>query len=127
MSEILFTPNQLFTLKRTTLEKRTMNYYKETHDEAQTVKIMIALQVRDELTESDFSFFMQDLVRHLFMKTKITRALRRYYVYFKDYFEKKEWKFLTLRLFPIKTYIAEKIEQLYTKFIKEPLEGLVGS
>lgn len=58
MSEILFTPNQLFTLKRTTLEKRTMKYYKETHDEAQTVKIMIALQVRDELTESDFSFFM---------------------------------------------------------------------
>ena len=127
MSEILFTPNQLFTLKRTTLEKRTMKYYKETHDEAQTVKIMIALQVRDELTESDFLFFMQDLVRHLFMKTKITRALRRYYVYFKDYFEKKEWKFLTLRLFPIKTYIAEKLEQLYTKFIKEPLEGLVGS
>ena len=127
MSETLFTPNQLFTLKRTTLEKRMMNYYKETHDETQTVKIMIALQVRDELTESDFSFFMQDLVRHLFMKTKITRALRRYYVYFKDYFEKKEWKFLTLRLFPIKTYIAEKLEQLYTQFIKEPLEGLVGS
>ncbi|HCM87543.1 MULTISPECIES: hypothetical protein [Enterococcus] len=127
MSEPLFTPRQLFTLKRKTIEKRTSTYYEETRDEAQTVKILIALQVRDELGEDDFSFFMYDLVRRLFMKTKSTRALRRYYVYFKEYFEAKEWRLLTLRLFPIKTYIAEKLEQLYTQFIKEPLEGLVGS
>ncbi|EOH75078.1 hypothetical protein [Enterococcus malodoratus] len=127
MSETLFTPRQLFTLKRKTIEKRTSTYYEETRDEAQTVKILIALQVRDELGEADFSFFMYDLVRRLFMKTKSTRALRRYYVYFKEYFEAKEWRLLTLRLFPIKTYIAEKLEQLYTQFIKEPLEGLAGS
>lgn len=58
MSETLFTPRQLFTLKRKTIEKRTSTYYEETRDETQTVKILIALQVRDELGEADFSFFM---------------------------------------------------------------------
>ncbi|WP_438733407.1 hypothetical protein [Enterococcus sp. AZ128] len=47
--------------------------------------------------------------------------------HFKDYFEAKEWRLLKLRLRSIKTYIAEKLEQLYTQFIKEPLQGLVGS
>lgn len=127
MSNELFTPQQLFSLKGATLEKRLTAYYKESHDEKLTIKILVALQVRGELGEADFAFFMRKFVRQLFMKTKATRALRRYYVFFKDYFEKKEWQKLTLRLFPLKTRIAEKLEQLYTQFVKEPLQGLVGS
>lgn len=113
--------------KRKTLEKRLMAYYEETRDGNKIVKLLVALQVRDELCEADFSYFLKELVRHLFLKTKSTRALRRYFVYFKDYFEAKEWRLLKLRLRSIKTYIAEKLEQLYTQFIKEPLQGLVGS
>ncbi|MBO0452508.1 hypothetical protein [Candidatus Enterococcus murrayae] len=127
MTELHLTANQIFTLKRKTLEKRLMAYYEETHDENKIVKIMIALQVRDELCDADFSYFLKELVRHLFLKTKSTRALRRYYIYFEEYFDAKEWRLLTLRLRSIKTLIAEKLEQLYTQFIKEPLQGLVGS
>lgn len=89
MPENQLTPQQLFSLSRKTLEKRTADFYQESHDEKATIKLLIALQVRDELGESDFAFFLKDLVRHLFMRTKTTRALRRYAVYFKDYFEKR--------------------------------------
>ncbi|MGG5372907.1 hypothetical protein [Enterococcus sp. AZ196] len=75
MTELHLTANQIFTLKRKTLEKRLMAYYEETHDENKIVKIMIALQVREELCDADFSYFLKELVRHLFLKTKSTRAL----------------------------------------------------
>ncbi|MBO0452750.1 hypothetical protein [Candidatus Enterococcus murrayae] len=127
MSEVLYTPRQLFSLKRKTLEKRTKAYYEETHDEKTTIQILVALQVRDELEEADFSFFMKDLVHHLLFKTKSTRALRRYHIYFQNYFDKKEWKQLTSRLFAITTYVAETVKKLFTQFIKGPLEGLVES
>lgn len=121
------TIEKIFRLKRKTIEKRLMDYYEETHDENGTVQILIALQVRDELGTADFSFFLKDLVHHLFLKTKSTRALRRYYIYFKDYFDGKDWRLITLRLFPVKTFFAEKLEELYTQFIKEPLQGLASS
>lgn len=127
MQEMNLTLQKVFSLKRKTIEKRLSAYYEKTHDEKATVQILIALQVRDELGEADFSFFLKDLVRKLFLKTKSTRTLRRYYLFFREYFTAKEWRLLSLRLFPIKTYIAEKLEQLYTQFIKTPLQGLVGS
>ena len=127
MQEMNLTLQKVFSLKRKTIEKRLSAYYEKTHDENATVQILIALQVRDELGEADFSFFLKDLVRNLFLKTKSTRTLRRYYLFFREYFTAKEWRLLSLRLFPIKTYIAEKLEQLYTQFIKAPLQGLVGS
>lgn len=127
MQEMNLTLQKVFSLKRKTIEKRLSAYYEKTHDEKATVQILIALQVRDELGEPDFSFFLKDLVRKLFLKTKSTRTLRRYYLFFREYFTAKEWRLLPLRLFPIKTYIAEKLEQLYTQFIKTPLQGLVGS
>lgn len=127
MQEMNLTLQKVFSLKRKTIEKRLSAYYEKTHDEKATVQILIALQVRDELGEADFSFFLKDLVRKLFLKTKSTRTLRRYYLFFREYFTAKEWRLLSLRLFPVKTYIAEKLEQLYTQFIKTPLQGLVGS
>ncbi|MBU5361421.1 hypothetical protein KQI58_21300, partial [Enterococcus raffinosus] len=81
----------------------------------------------EELTEADFSFVLADLVRHIFMRTRSNSALRRYYVFFTEYFEKKEWRLLEIKLFPAKTYVAEKLKTLFTQFIKEPLAGLVGS
>ncbi|EOI57556.1 hypothetical protein [Enterococcus gilvus] len=127
MPENQLTPQQLFSLSRKTLEKRTADFYQESHDEKATIKLLIALQVLDELGESDFAFFLKDLVRHLFMRTKTTRALRRYAVYFKDYFEKEEWRLLSLRLLAIKTVLTEKLQGLYTQFVKEPLAGFAGS
>lgn len=127
MEKPLFSPNQIFSLKRKTIEKRMENYYTETHDEKVTIQILVALQVRDELGQEDFSFCMKGLVRRILMKSKTSRTLRRYYIYFKNYFSSKEWKVVSLRLFAVKTFVKEKIEKLVSQFIKEPLQGLVGS
>lgn len=111
MTEQLFTYQQLANLKRSTLEERIDHYYNETHDEKNTIKYLIALQVRDELGEDDFSFVLPELVSKLFLKTKSTRTLRRYYHYFRDYFSSKEWQLVKVRLFPVKTYIPEAITE----------------
>ncbi|BBM17926.1 hypothetical protein G15_1573 [Enterococcus avium] len=117
---------QLFNLKRKTLEKRIKNYYRATNDGNGAIEMLVALQVREELCEEDFSYMLANLVQHIFLRTRSNAALRRYYVFFAKYFEKKEWRLLLIKLFPAKTYIAEKLKTLYTQFIKEPLAGLVG-
>ena len=113
--------SQLFTLTRKNLEKRISQYYRETNDGDGALECLIALQVREELTEADFAFVLADL------RTRSNRSLRRYYLFFTEYFEKKEWRLLEIKLFPAKTYVVEKLKTLFTQFIKEPLAGLVGS
>lgn len=103
---------KLFQLRRSTLESRIGDFYNETRDEKTTIKYLVALQIRDELSLEDFSFVLSELVRHIFLKTKATRALRRYYYLFLDYFTAKEWKQLTSRLFTVKRFIAEKLTKL---------------
>lgn len=127
MSKPLFTTQQIFLLKPKTLQKRIDGYYEDTRDVNSTIQYLIALQVRDELGDEGFSFFMKDLVQKLLLQTKTSRILRRYYFYFKDYFSSNEWKVVSIRLFSIKNYLSEKIEKLRDQFIKEPLANLAGS
>lgn len=127
MDEYGLSCKQIFSLKRKTLEKRISNFYNETKDSDSAIRLLVALQVREELGLADFSFMLADLVHYIFMKTKSNAALRRFYIFFEEYFDKKEWRVLLIKLFPAKTYIAEKLKTLFTQFIKEPLAGLVGS
>ncbi|MGO3604023.1 MAG: hypothetical protein ACTIOK_11450, partial [Enterococcus malodoratus] len=103
---------QLFNLKRKTLEKRIKNYYRTTNDGNGAIEMLVALQVREELCEEDFSYMLANLVQHIFLRTRSNAALRRYYIFFAEYFEKKEWRLLLIKLFPAKTYIAEKLKTL---------------
>ncbi|MFQ7233933.1 MAG: hypothetical protein ACLRPU_03620 [Enterococcus hulanensis] len=127
MDEYGLSCKQIFSLKRKTLEKRIRNFYNETNDSDSAIRLLVALQVREELGLADFSFMLADLVHYIFMKTKSNATLRRFYIFFEEYFDKKEWRVLLIKLFPAKTYIAEKLKTLFTQFIKEPLAGLVGS
>ena len=127
MDEYGLSCKQIFSLKRKTLEKRIRNFYNETNDSDSAIRLLVALQVREELALADFSFMLADLVHYIFMKTKSNATLRRFYIFFEEYFDKKEWRVLLIKLFPAKTYIAEKLKTLFTQFIKEPLAGLVGS
>ncbi len=108
MKEYGLSREQLFGLTRRTLEKRIRNFYSETNDGKAAIEMLSTLQVREELCDTDFSFMLKELVQHIFLKTRSNSALRRYYLYFAEYFEKKEWRLLSLKLFPVKTYIAEK-------------------
>lgn len=60
--EILLNRRQLFSLTRKTLEKRIRKNYYQTGNEQDTIEFLIALQVREELGEEDFSFVLEDLI-----------------------------------------------------------------
>ena len=115
MEKPLFTIQQLFQLKRKTLEKRLTNYYQETQDGDTAIQYLLVLQVREELTIEDFSWMMKDLVRKIFLTTKATRIQRRLFSYFKEYFSAREWRKLAVRLTSVKNWLAEKFVHLGTK------------
>lgn len=104
MNEQLLTYHQTFSLKPETLEKRIMDYYQETQNSSLTIKYILALRVRFKLGAQEFAHILEDLVRYLFMNTKATRTMKRFFYYFKDYFKEAEWKRLTLRIFPLRNF-----------------------
>ena len=104
MNEQLLTYNQTFSLKPETLEKRIMEYYQETQNSSLTIKYILALRVRFKLGAQEFAHILEDLVRYLFMNTKATRTMKRFFYYFKDYFMESEWKRLALRVFPLRNF-----------------------
>lgn len=127
MKDYGLTRQQLFQLTRGTLEKRINHYFKETHDSNGTVQLLVALQVRDELCEGDFSLLLKDLVQYIFLHMRSTALMRRFYGYFAEYFDKKEWRLLSVKLFPAKTFVSDKIKALYSQLIKEPFARVAES
>ena len=104
MNEQLLTCEQTFSLKPETLEKRIMEYYQETQNSSLTIKYVLALRVRFKLGAQEFAHILEDLVRYLFMNTKATRTMKRFFYFFEDYFQASEWKRLTLKVFPLRNF-----------------------
>ena len=127
MKEFGLSKQKLFSLTRQTLEKRIRKFYFETKDGKAAIEMLITLQVRNDLCEADFSNMLRSLVQHIFLKTRSTAAMRRYYFYFTTYFQEKDWQLLLIKLFPAQTFIAEKLEHLYTQVIKAPSTRLAES
>lgn len=108
MNEQPFTHQQLFGLKKSTLEKRIVTYYNSSGDSDATIQYLMTLLIRKRLGDDEFDLFLSDLVHHLFMERKVTKTVKKFFFYFKEYFRSKEWKYLLIRYFPIRQY-AEKI------------------
>ena len=104
MNEQLLSHQKLFSLKPETLEKRIMEQYQETQNSSLTIKYILALRVRFKLGAQEFAHIFKDLFRYLFMNTKATRTMKRFFYYFEDYFMESEWKHLNLRVFPLRNF-----------------------
>ena len=111
MSEQPFTHSQLFNLKLETLEERIMTYYQESQNSNTTIQLLLALRVRYQLGAKEFALVLKDLVHYLFTHTKATKTMKRFFWYFADYFDTKEWRKLNLRVFPVRKLI-EKTKSL---------------
>ncbi|EOI56277.1 hypothetical protein [Enterococcus gilvus] len=120
------TRQKLFALSRKTLEKRIRSYYFQTNDGKATIEMLITLQVREELTKTDFHMVLRSLVQRIFLKTRSTAAMRRYYLYFSDYFTKQDWHLLTVKLFPVLSY-SEENEGLSGQTVYAALAGAAES
>ncbi|MBO1307136.1 hypothetical protein JZO70_13245 [Enterococcus sp. 669A] len=100
MTDLPFTQYQVFHSKAKTLREQITAYYQETQNSSVTIQLLLAMRIRNQLGEQDFELFLKDLVRHLFSKTTVNRALRRYFYFFSEYFEETEWAMMTARCFP---------------------------
>ncbi|MGM0168048.1 hypothetical protein IGI39_003060 [Enterococcus sp. AZ135] len=104
MNEQTLSHRQLFQLKSKTLEKRITDYYYRTQNSSLTIKYILALRVRFQLGDKEFALILKDLVREIFMNTKATRTMKRFFYYFQDYFMAPEWRTLRLRVFSIRNF-----------------------
>lgn len=108
MNEQLLSCRQLFNLKPKTLETRIINFYNQTQNSSLTIQYILTLRVRYQLGAQEFAHILKDLVRYLFMNTKATRTMKRFFYYFQDYFMAPEWRSLRLRLFTVRSF-GEKV------------------
>ena len=116
MQDLNLSPYQLFHLKRNTLENRITWYYNITQNSNTTIQYILTLKVRHLLGAQEFRFVLKDLVRHLFIHTKATRTMKRFFHYFKDYFAAPEWRALSVQLFSVTTYV-EKAQTLVRSLV----------
>ncbi len=107
MEDLSLNHYQLFHLKVATLENRITWYYQLTQNSTTTIKYILALRVRYQLGAKEFAYVLKDLVRYLFMNTKATRTMKRFFYYFQDYFLAPEWRALRVRVFSVTTYIEK--------------------
>lgn len=119
MNEQPFTHQQLFGLKKSTLEKRIVTYYNSSGDSDATIQYLMTLLIRKRLGDEEFDLFLSDLVHHLFMERKVTKTVKKFFFYFKEYFRSKEWKYLLIRYFPIRQYAEKIIKSLKKRTAKQ--------
>ena len=60
--------------------------------------------MRYQLGAKEFANILKDLVREIFMHTKATRTMKRFFYYFKDYFMAPEWQALKMKTFPVRNF-----------------------
>jgi len=123
MNEQPFTSKQLFSLKKNTLEKRIDSYFRISGDTDSTVQYLMALNIRERLGDSEFHLILQELVQYLFTQRKVTKIIKKFFFYFKDYFSSKEWKYLNLRVFPVRQYAEKAINAMRSRFSISNLFG----
>ena len=123
MNEQTFTAKKLFSLKKKTLEKRIYDFYNLSKDTDSTVQYLVALQVRERLGDSEFHLILKELVQHLFSQRKVTKIIKKFFFYFKHYFTSKEWKYLNLRVFPVRQYAEKAINAVRSRFSISNLFG----
>ena len=123
MNEQTFSTKKLFSLKKKTLEKRIYDFYNLSKDTDSTVQYLVALQVRERLGDSEFHLILKELVQHLFSQRKVTKIIKKFFFYFKHYFTSKEWKYLNLRVFPVRQYAEKAVNAVRSRFSISNLFG----
>ncbi|MFU0787426.1 MAG: DUF4806 domain-containing protein [Enterococcus gilvus] len=86
MNAPLLTHRQLFSMTPKNLEKRISEHYYKTQNSSLTIQYALALRVRCTLGAQEFKNILRDLIRELFLTTKATRTMKRFFYYFQDYF-----------------------------------------
>ncbi|MEO1771619.1 hypothetical protein [Candidatus Enterococcus ferrettii] len=111
---------QLFNTSRQKLEERFLEYYAETEDSAYIIECALSVQVRNAYSKDDFSFFMKDFIRSLFLTGQKLPENRNLHFFFRDYFTNDEWSRLITRLF------ESPEEYLFYASRNDPILKIIG-
>lgn len=96
-----FTWQAVFRLKIKTLEKRFAAYYQAEGDSLYIIKLVVALLIRNELSETvENSQPCYDLIRKIYLTEGASLELAEYLLYFQSYFTKREWALVWRHYFP---------------------------
>ena len=90
---------QLFVTKRSTLEQKITRYFEHTKNVSMVIQYAVAIMIKNALVLSDYSDFLKDLVRELFLTAEPSDVLRKNLPYFKPYFKSGEFDTVVHRLF----------------------------
>ncbi|MGM0341398.1 hypothetical protein [Enterococcus sp. AZ007] len=93
------TQMQLFVTKRDALEQKIISYFEHTKNVSFVIQYAVAIMIKNALVLSDYSDFLKELVRELFLTAEPSDVLRKNLPYFKPYFKSGEFDTVVHRLF----------------------------
>lgn len=99
MTKTLLGTRQVFSLTRKSLEKRFLDYFKETNDAEYIIECAVAAQVRNAHSKEDFSFLAKDLIRSLLLTGERLPSKNHLCLFFRSYFSEDEWRRVLVRQF----------------------------
>ncbi|MBO1306176.1 hypothetical protein JZO70_08390 [Enterococcus sp. 669A] len=90
---------QVLTMKVDSLSQRFEEYYKNKPNDSYIIQCAAAVLVRNAFSPLDFSDLSKSLIRNCFLSGENLTSVRHLCVYFRPYFNDKEWDTVIARLY----------------------------
>lgn len=121
MIEQRLSQRQIFGVMRKNLEAKALKQFEEFHDIAALLECVIAVLVRNALVLGDYSFFLKEQIREVFLTADPNDEMRKFLPFFVSYFSEKEWRQVILRLFKNKNTYYQQTKQVreYSKHLNK--------
>lgn len=116
---------QIFSSKRAYLESKVLQVFNDSQDSAVLIEQVVAILVKNTLVVGDYSLFLYDLIRELFLSTEDNDTMRKFLPFFQHYFSKNEWNGIINRLFKSKTDFFQNskvVRESYKQMMKPPMK-----
>lgn len=92
MEAVKLGQRQVFLMKKESLTKRVQMFYEQTKNIEQLIQYMVAILVRNALSQGIFTEQLKELVREIYLTSEPNDTLRQYSPFFKHCFSGGEWK-----------------------------------
>jgi len=99
MDAVKLGQRQVFLMKKENLTKRVQAFYDQTKNIEHLIQYMVAILVRNALSQGVFTDQLQELIREVYLTSEPSDTLRQYSPFFKRCFSGGEWKELIKKMF----------------------------
>ena len=112
---------QIFLMKKENLAKRVQNFYETNKNSEHLIQYMVAILVRNALSQGTFTEQLKDLIREVYLTTEPNDTMRQYSPFFKTCFNGGEWKTIIKKLFKKESnyYAATEEARFYNNYLEK--------